>query len=180
MKRLSSAIWILTLVACRHRRPMDLQPLEPLAKVPTDSVVLAEIQSAHPCPVSVPTGWVATDSSLGSGSRCSLVAASHAALQAFVGDTEVARVVNADLAREPICTRLSTHAYRNLTTGAVELAQWTVEFVFPEPPTVVVEISRLTGTSRVLLGFEEGHLTRARICTLFRQLAADRQSANER
>jgi len=180
MKLFWSAIWILMLVACRHRLPMDLQPLEPLAKVPTDSVVLAAIQSAHPCPVSVPPGWVATDSSLGSGSRCSLVAASRAAVQAFAGDTEVARVLRADLEREPLCTRLSTDAYRNLTTGAVELAQWTVEFVFPAPPTVVVEISRLTGAPHVLLGLEEGHLSRTRICMLFRQLAADRRPPHER
>lgn len=152
-------VLLLALIGCVRKTETTTVSLEPdwffpVESVSTDSAVLAQISRAYPCPSSVPAAWVVGDSTLGSGVRCSLVAAGVAAIQHHQSVPELLPILRATDVSGFACVALRAEAMRS-QKGKLDLARWSVSFFSKKTPSLVVDISRVTGEARVYRMVEE-------------------------
>jgi hypothetical protein len=147
-----AALALAVVLACaRQRDPFSLGPwLYLVDSLPTDSAVMARVARENPCPTPVPRGWIAGDTTLAGGVRCSLVAAGAAAIRNLNTTPQFVPLLRATDPAAAICVSLSAQAYRDPTTGVVDTAtaQWGLEFFFRETPGIVAAINRITGAAR--------------------------------
>jgi hypothetical protein len=168
MKAGVAFVVLLAVLACASRQgpaAIDgLQPLDPLDSLATDSAVLARIRLNHPCPSPVPPAWIAADTSLAAGNRCALVAAAVDAVRNRRAAPSVATLLERIDLRSLQCVHLTSEAYRNRVTGRLELTRWTVTLHLPAPPSLTVEIDRLSGEPTVYQELAEFGFDAATLC----------------
>ena len=126
---------LLLLAACAPHRPNSLPATD------------AELVSDYPCPATIPSAWVAADSTLGHPPGCALVVAALGVVSdAAKSDTALARVAALDL----VCVRARRVAYHGGEESTVG-SRWTVEFYRVDVPRVLVTLVPAGGTSSAVL-----------------------------
>jgi hypothetical protein len=105
--------------------------------------VPAAIVHRYDCPPTLPVWWTAADSSLGSGDRCSLVAA---AVSAIADGTEADSTLAAVDPNRAACVRAERIVLRDPGDQRVVADTWLVAFYSDAQPDVVVAVQTETGS----------------------------------
>ena len=123
--------------------------------------VLARLAREHPCPALPPTNWTASDTSLGRGSRCVLVATGASAISAAGNKDPRFRAL--DLARAE-CVRLQRVTLRTPARDSVVADGWLVVFHYERKPDVAVAIRAATGEAGAFFNPRDDKSSTAAVC----------------
>jgi hypothetical protein len=131
------------------------------AQSPAADDVPATVVRRYSCPTDVPAAWTAADSSLGSGPRCTLVAAAAAAIAASArGDSTLAGV---SLARAT-CVRAERVTLLDPSQRWVVADTWLVAFYSDSQPDAVAAIHVGTGAAHGFVSPRDVRATAQEMC----------------